>query len=237
MQELLVSNASFLPSATKVLGRDAQEVERLRAALISFNRTGSVEEARLVRSETSALIHRQAELGISNLILASAGVSGGIPDPYSKVPPYLWTPAAVQLLQEELSSRHQLTFSASIRNEPDWLDSLHRHHLRTRGTRQTLDELRAGPIGSFRFSDLIERIVEFVPDLLVFRMEEDAASEIGIGRSLVTHLGVPETELTKWTPATQLNRGISSAAADVLSKPMLRLLPRFLRARLARFHS
>jgi hypothetical protein len=237
MQGLFSANLERFPAATRVYTRSSLEVATLRNALRRFNDTPSADQSQNVRDAATQLSLSEQRAGTKLLVLSSISVCGAIPGPDDPGTPYARTGAAMVLLREGFGPDHKVTFSASTRQAAGWVGSLFRHHLRNRGIRITEQEYQLGPIGRFRFDALIADLRKVEPDLFVFAMEDDVAHRLGVGVSLLRHLGIDEAGLDNWQVAGGRNIGISRQTVDFLSRPVLRNLPRPLRARLAKWHS
>jgi hypothetical protein len=237
IQSLIAGNSHRFPSGVKVITRDSSETYQLRRALRLFNLKGSSIDGEAIRANFKKLIETNAAQGITQLLITSAGISGSIPDILSPVTPYRRVPEAVQLICSTVELPHELTFSASARNEMNWIDSLYRHHVRNRGIREGLDAIKHCRIAEFRFDSLISELRVINPELFVFRMEDDADHRLGVGYSLLRHLGLTEVDLQGWVAPAEVNKGISQRTIDALSSRSFRYMPKFLRSRYAKWHS
>ncbi len=237
MQGLFSANADRFPAATKVYTRSSSEVATLRNALRRFNDNPSAAKSQNVQEAAKELSRSEQRAGTQLLLLSSISVCGAIPGPDDPDAPYARTGAAMGLLRNGFGPDHKVAFSASTREMAGWVGSLFRHHLRNRGIRLSEAEYQLGPIGRFRFASLIAELRQAEPGLFVFAMEDDVTHRLGVGVSLLRHLGIDAAGLDDWQLAGGRNIGISRQTVDFLSRPALRHLPGPLRARLAKWHS
>lgn len=239
LQTMVKANASLLPAGVEVRTRTDASIADLRDVLRTLNSRYSSEHFAHAVSAAKALFDRERDAGTDRLWLLSVGACGSIPRPdRTQESVYQNVPSAVEALKTAAAeSNVDLGLSASTRDERTWIDSLYRHHLRNRGLRMTRAEYDEGPFGKFRFDDLIRQLLPLAPDLFVFRMEDDIGHRLGVGVSLLRHLGISDDDMRTWQPNFDRNSGIGSDTVAYMNRPLLRLLPAPVRVALARRHS
>lgn len=231
LQELLRANRGLTKHRLRILVQGDDALRPLEDACRAYDRRSDQPRAFAIQQAWLNLVANPAG-SPDTWIVSTENVLGRIPSTRDDTAIYRHGPAILALLQDT-STAIQLEVCAYLRGPKGWLDSIHRHLVRTRGlaisaeTFHALEKFSTHPDPLADAANRIDAVLRH--PLHRFTLEDDSATRLGPGTSLLQLAGLTAEDLMAWTPVERQNEGLDKKIITRMSTPTMLRLPRLIR--------
>jgi hypothetical protein len=231
VQALLRHNRALASHKAKVFVQGDAAIRPLEDACRNYDRQPSRKRGAAIGLAWQKLLSEFAQ-GPDTWIISSEDFLGRIPSNRDTSPIYARTPEILEFLQAA-SPAVAIKFCVYLREPKGWLDSIHRHLVRTRGlaiTAKAFHALQKFSSHPDPLADAAARIDAVLHSPLHrFTLEGDSATYLGPGYSLLQQAGFAAAELEKWSKVDRQNEGLDCSIVSRMSSKVMLRLPRLIR--------
>lgn len=231
LQALLRANRPALQGRLGILVQGDKALRGLERSCRSFDRHPGPVNSKAIAEAWHAILAIVSQ-GPDVWIISTEDVLGRIPSSRDRADIYANAPQILRLVCA-FSPQVDIRVCAYLRQPSDWVDSIHRHLVRTRGLAARAEDFRT--LRKFSAApDPLEdakRRIEAVLTLPIYRftLEGESKERLGPGTGLLRLAGLTEAEIATLALVPRQNEGLDRATLDHLSKPAMLWLPAFIR--------